>query len=251
MAWYKHVHTVSRYLVKIETPGGHGSGFLCFYGGVDRSICAIATAYHVIEHADTWQEPLRLIHQSNPSTPAFFNSTERAFLVNPANDSAIIILPKGKLNLPEEPLPLLPADRFVYPGVEVGWLGFPAVSPDNLCFFSGNVSARSREGYLIDGVAINGVSGGPVFFVNDQDNTLEIMGAVTEYIPNMATGRSLPGLAFAQSITHFHSILQGIASVTEAQQKQREEAKKVAADAAAATILGEHPPEKGESPQVN
>ncbi|HEY1655924.1 MAG TPA: hypothetical protein VGF86_12505 [Candidatus Tumulicola sp.] len=205
--WFQLVFSVSQYVVKIETPGGHGSGFLCFYGGAGGEICGIATAHHVIQHANDWQEPLRLIHGPTAAA-AFFNPSERAFLVNPANDSAIIIIPKGKLKLPEELLPLLEADRFVYPGVELGWIGFPAVAPQSLCFFSGSVSAKLGEGYLIDGVAINGVSGGPVFFIDTRNNSLTIMGAITQYLPNVATGNMLPGLSFAQSVAHFHSIIE-------------------------------------------
>ena len=42
-------------------------------------------------------------------------------------------------------------------GSEIGWLGFPSVAPHDLCFFSGNISARQeyRKAYLVDGVAIN------------------------------------------------------------------------------------------------
>jgi hypothetical protein len=85
-------------------------------------------------------------------------------LVNPQNDSAVILFSREKLSLPGTVLSLLAMNRYVVVGAEVAWLGFPSVAPETLCFFSGNVSAVFGGGYLIDGVAINGVSGGPVFF---------------------------------------------------------------------------------------
>ena len=48
------VEKVSPFVVKIETPSGSGTGFLCFYNE-DKSWCAVATAHHVIDKADEWQ----------------------------------------------------------------------------------------------------------------------------------------------------------------------------------------------------
>ncbi len=159
---------------------------------------------------------------------AFIAATERAILVNPKNDSAVVLFDKTALDLPTTLLTLLPADTYVVIGSEVAWLGFPSVAPSTLCFFSGNISAAFEDGYLIDGVAINGVSGGPVFFIDSGDNNLKVVGAITEYRPNIAAGPTLPGLSFAQSVAHFHSMISNIKSIDEAQQKQREQAKQAA-----------------------
>ncbi len=69
--------------------------------------------------------------------------------------------------MPAEPLPLVPKDKFLKVGNKIGWLGFPAIQGANLCFFSGDISAwlQSQMAYLVDGVAINGVSGGPAFHI--------------------------------------------------------------------------------------
>jgi hypothetical protein len=84
-------------------------------------------------------------------------------------------------------------------GAEVGWLGFPAIAQYTLCFFSGNVSAWQewRNAYLIDGVAINGVSGGPVIYSTPTDG-VQIVGCISAYRANRATGEALPGLSIAQ-----------------------------------------------------
>ena len=69
--------------------------------------------------------------------------------------------------------------------------------PQKLCFFSGRVSAYLAEenAYLVDGVAINGVSGGPAFH-----ETGKIIGLVTAYIVNRATGEALPGVSLIRSV---------------------------------------------------
>ena len=85
------------------------------------------------------------------------------------------------MNLPAESVRLFPAEeKSLKRGVAVGWVGYPSVH-DNLCFFSGHVSAfdQDRNRYLLDGVAIGGVSGGPVFYYGPDG--LTVMGAVSAY----------------------------------------------------------------------
>ena len=92
-----------------------------------------------------------------------------------------------------------------------------------MCFFSGCISARreERKAYLIDGVSINGVSGGPVFYSTETDG-VEIVGIVSAYKANRATGSSLPGLLIAQDVSHFHGVIQHIKSIDEARKKKQE-----------------------------
>ena len=65
----------------------------------------------------------------------------------------------------------------------------------------GAISAyiEDREAYLVDGVSIHGVSGGPVFHVAD-NNEIVVAGLVTNYYPNNQNGAALPGLAGFQTI---------------------------------------------------
>ena len=157
MNWDQIVEKITPCVVKIETPSGHGTGFLCFYNE-DRSVCGIATASHVVSHADRWLQPMRLHHHPSQKV-ALLNESERIILTDITKDSAVVVTPARKLKLPEEVIPLLPTNARLPIGVEVGWIGYPAIGPQNtLCFFSGSISARldSRNAYLIDGVAING-----------------------------------------------------------------------------------------------
>jgi Trypsin-like peptidase domain len=221
MNWDEAIKTVSPHVVKIETPTGYGTGFLAFYNH-DHAWCGVATAAHVVRHSDEWQDPIRIRTEGSP-TPRFLKAEERVIFVDRPNDSAIVLFLKGDLQLPESPIALLPMEEPCSIGVDVGWLGYPAIEPDALCFFAGTVSARqaARKAYLIDGVAINGVSGGPVFHCPTPDR-VQIIGCVSAYHVNRATGEALPGLLRAQDVSHFHGVAGFIRNLDEANAKKRE-----------------------------
>jgi hypothetical protein len=137
-------------------------------------------------------------------------------------DTAVLIFQAGsgdeKMPLPEEELSLWEKGKSLKVGNEVGWIGFPSVAPENLCFFSGRVSCYlAGEGaYLIDGVAINGVSGGPTFFVMDI-GVFATIGVISAYIPNRATGVALPGVAIVQDVSQLHEWVANFKTLEEAQ----------------------------------
>jgi hypothetical protein len=65
------------------------------------------------------------------------------------------------------------------------------------------------------------------------ENKIQIVGTVSAYAPNRATGDTLPGLSVAQNISHFHQSIAKIKSLDEAnKKKQLEEAERQAASAA-------------------
>lgn len=230
MNWNAIVERVMPLVVKIETPSGHGTGFLCLYNE-PKTFCGIATAYHVVRHAEQWQEPIRILHYPSGTT-AFLREADRVIFNDPDKDSAVVLIGSGQLSLPQEPIGLIPTDRRLPLGMEVGWLGYPGIASATLCFFAGNISAwqDSRSAYLIDGVAINGVSGGPVIYSTSADGAAEgtqIVGAISAYRANRATGEALPGLSIAQDVSHFHDIITQIESWDEAnRQKQALEQQK-------------------------
>lgn len=200
MSWSLLIEAVRPHVVKISTPDGFGTGFLQFHT-YDKTWCGIATAAHVVSHADEWQEPIRVYHPLS-STTVLLSHDQRVVFTDHKTDSAVILFLKGDLKLPEVPVTLLPMSEPCGLGVDVGWLGFPAVEPNTLCFFSGAISARleSKRAYLIDGVAINGVSGGPVFHTSHSGSP-QVIGCVSAYHPNRATGEALPGLLRAQDVS--------------------------------------------------
>lgn len=222
MNWNTIVDKVTPYIVKIETPMGHGTGFLCLRND-DKSFCGIATARHVVSYADEWQQPIRL-HHFPTSSSAFLKESDRVIWDDADTDSAVILMLSEKLQFPETLIPLLPMTAPLAIGAEVGWLGFPAVAEYSLCFFSGNISARQewRHAYLIDGVAINGVSGGPVMYSTEAEG-VQIVGSVSAYVSNRATGETLPGLAIARDVSYLHDTISKIKSLDEASKQKKEQ----------------------------
>lgn len=228
--WFQLIDTLTPSIVKIETPQGHGTGFLCKYNE-NKTLIAIATAHHVIEDADKWQQPIR-IHNITAGSTVVLQEADRVIWSEPSKDSAaiLIFLPAkmAALKLPKEPIPFLDVGKHLKVGVEVAWLGYPGIGPDTLCFFSGKISAwqPAISAYLIDGVAINGVSGGPVFCRRADD--IFVIGAITAYKPNRLIGGTLPGLSVAQDVSHFHKIVTSIKNRDEAARKKKEQAEEEA-----------------------
>ena len=210
MSWIKPINQIRPSMFRIGTPSGRGTGFQLF---LSDALCGVATALHVIEHAHEWEDPIRMVHHSTGSS-RLLRPPDRAIFTYPGKDLAFILFAPGDLDLKESEIELIEADKRMKQGVEFGWCGFPAVSPGDLCFFTGHVSSwlTERESYLIDGVAINGVSGGPAFTKDPK-----ICGVVTAYIPNRATGESLPGVCLIEDVASYHKQLKDLKSVEEAQ----------------------------------
>lgn len=206
MNWEEVYNWIAPYIVRVQTPTGHGTGFL-FSIFPNGSPLAIATAWHVVDHAHLWKEPIKLWHYS--SGQEFYIPGDQVNIIpEPAVDGASIILNSGLLPFPSFPPKLFaenPHDIGI--GGELAWVGFPAIASNSLCFFTGNVSTRlhAERSFLIDGVSIPGVSGGPVIY-NHKINGAQIVGMVTEYHPNRHLGQSLPGLVLARDMSHFVNI---------------------------------------------
>ncbi len=138
-------------------------------------------------------------------------------------DIAVTMFTNEKIELPSDELTLVPEDKHIKPGIHIGWAGYPSVAPNDFSFFSGAVSCflESQLSYLVDGVAINGVSGGPALTVMPK-NIIHLVGLVSAYIPNRMMGESLPGVCFVVGIHSFYQFIKKIKSVDEAQDKQKE-----------------------------
>ena len=144
MNWDSIVDKLNSHIVKIETQDGHGTGFLALYNE-DKTLCGVATAMHVVAHANEWQQPIRLKHHLSGETVFIeVKKDERAIWLEQETDSAVILFPKKEFPLPEDSISLLPRTSSINIGVEVGWLGFPNVAPDDLCFFL-VTSVRSKK----------------------------------------------------------------------------------------------------------
>ncbi|WP_431095352.1 S1 family peptidase [Polaromonas aquatica] len=213
MEWHEGITQVHPHIVHISTPRGSGTGWLVSTSKT-TDLCAIATAAHVVDHAHYWEAPIRILHPESGKS-VLFRADERAIHLDLSIDSAAIVIRRGELPLPEEPLKLVEDGYYIKSGVEIGWLGFPAVHPSHACFFSGRISYydEAKKHYLVDGVAINGVSGGPTFRLT---GTAELLGIVSAYMPNRATGEPLPGLAIIQDVSQFYDIAQRFKNLDDA-----------------------------------
>lgn len=218
MEWHEAIDAVWPHVYRITTPQGSGTGFL-LRASSSRQLIAVATAAHVIDHAHFWEQPLRLEHVESGAS-VLLRHDQRAIRLSYETDSAAVLFQADPAGLPETSLPLFDRDHFLKQGVDVGWLGFPAVRRADLCFFRGTVSAyiEGEHSYLIDGVAINGVSGGPVFRIGYPG--VELIGLVSAYVPNRATGETLPGLAIARDVQELHLAADSFQSLAEAKAEE-------------------------------
>src|SRR5262245_42168578 len=107
--WNQVVEKVTPHVVKIETPEGHGTGFIYVYSE-NRDLCGVATSLHVVTRADQWQQPIRLYQPSSEKT-AFFSPDQRVVFSEWSKDSAVVLIPYRDLEFPEEPIPLFPTER--------------------------------------------------------------------------------------------------------------------------------------------
>ena len=229
--WYESLAKIKPLVFKVETSNGFGTGFLIFN---NNKLCGIATAYHVISEAYEWDFPIKLTHHESGSFVKLKpDSSERAIFSYPNKDLAIIIVNKTSFpNLESSAPELIPADNTLKEGVSVGWCGFPAIAASNLCFFAGHTSSylADMDAYLADGVAINGVSGGPAFFVEAVTLETKIYGVVSEYRPNRRlSGETTPGLCVIRSVEPYRQDLENLKSMDEASEKaeiQSEKAEK-------------------------
>jgi hypothetical protein len=215
--WHEAVDFLRPRIVRIATPTGTGSGFLLPWNS-KSGLCAIATASHVIDHAFYWEQPIR-IDQVDAGKSALVRQEQRAIFSDSKRDTAVIVIESSPIESTEGDLRFIPEEKYLKVGNEVGWLGFPAIA-QSLCFFSGRLSAwlKDDKAYLVDGVAVNGVSGGALFSLHAKEPM--IIGIVSAYMPNRATGEVLPGLAIARDISFLHEQATTFTSIDEARAAQ-------------------------------
>lgn len=218
MDWDKAIEDLCPHIVRITTPDGSGTGFLVSHSA-NTDVVAIATAAHVVDRAHYWEQPIRIEHTTS-GTSTLLRQDNRAIFLEEERDTAAIVFAKGDLKIPAKAFGLAPEGKTLKIGIEIGWLGYPAVYQQELCFFSGRVSrfAKRFNGYLVDGVAINGVSGGPAFW--NGGNRITLIGVVSAYLVNRATGETLPGLSLVRNVDQFLGLSKLFKSVDEAKKKE-------------------------------
>jgi hypothetical protein len=197
LRWDEAVDRVAKSVFRLYAGSSGGTGFLVGLGRDRQSgdyYATLATAWHVLEGLPGTSDELEIVSVDRRTV---FTSAADQVGFHPIGDArydtGLIILRTGSPILQEtELLPLFPYDSVLARGADIGWLGFPGITEPELCFFHGHISGYLNDPptYLVDGVAINGVSGGPAF-----DNRAHIIGLVSAYVPNRVDERTtLPGL---------------------------------------------------------
>lgn len=197
LRWDEVVDRASPSVYRLYAGPYAGTGFLIGLGKDPQngdSFAMIATAWHVLEELPGTTDELEIVSADRKTV---FTSAADQIGFYPLGDAryetGLIVLRTGKPLVDEnELLPLFPYDSVLARGTDIGWLGFPGITEPELCFFHGHVSGYLNDPptYLVDGVAINGVSGGPAF-----DNRAHVIGLVSAYIPNKVDeAMTLPGL---------------------------------------------------------
>ena len=199
LRWFQAIQEISPYIVRIETPESSGTGFFVAQSD-DGKFIGIATAAHVVDRLSQWPLPLKIFHHDSAEF-IIFEEKDRHIILDPGQDTALVVVARSKVIFPDKLINLIDDNYHLKMGVGIGWLGYPGMLGSKLCFFSGNISAvEAGKFYYIDGVAINGVSGGPVFYTNT-NGELNLVGLISAYMPNQINGGSLPGLAVARDVT--------------------------------------------------
>ena len=197
MSWDKVVDLVTPLVFRVYAGESAGTAFVISVSNQPHEIghgAILATASHVLAASIDTAEKVQFVSADKRNV---FNSDVDEIRVqtlgHEAHDTMLIMLKSRNPILNQADLmPMLPFKSMLARGADVGILGFPGLVEPELCFFHGYVSGYILDPpiYLIDGVAINGVSGGPVF-----DDRAHIIGLVSAYIPNrIDTQTTLPGL---------------------------------------------------------
>ncbi len=213
LSWDQAVDEVSKATFNLLAGDRVGTCFLVSLGAreADKTYAfALVTAWHVVSELIEDAENISLV-PANKKDPLLLNREDCAiYRCGPDYfDTALII---GKESKPifsiKDLLPLFPLESMLARGAEVGWLGFPGFVGPELCFFRGVISGYVIDppAYLVDGVAIKGVSGGPVF-----NNRAHIIGFVSSYIPSRVdSATTLPGLMTVIPINLIRYIMENI-----------------------------------------
>jgi hypothetical protein len=213
MEWHEAIAEIKPHIFHISTPQGSGTGWLVSLSK-SSDLCAIATAAHVVDYAHFWELPIRVTHAATGKS-VLVREADRALFLNNDIDSAALVIHREGLTVPDSTIDLMSDGFVIKPGVEVGWMGYPAFHQTEPCFFSGRISLydEQRKRYLVDGVAINGVSGGPTFRIGYKK--VEMIGIVSAYWANRSTGELLPGLAVIQDVSQYYDVTRRFKSMDE------------------------------------
>ena len=214
---HSYIDQIAQQVVRIETEDCWGTGFIHY--GRDGGTRSIVTAHHVVEQAVEQRQQIRVFHGSRVSI--FGENRGFVFVQRTDADVDSALLAVIAPELPQPLVPIISSEERsqVMAGMEVGWLGYPALESINnkLCFFSGRVSLVDDDThrYLVDGTGVSGCSGGPAFC--ETTDGPRILGALIQYIPNVTDHGLLPGLSAVVDVSNYKGVEEALSKIPKKQ----------------------------------
>ncbi|HXH92261.1 MAG TPA: serine protease [Thermoanaerobaculia bacterium] len=202
--WFEVAEHVGKSTFRLYTDEAMGTGFLLMLGkGSDTHVAVLATAWHVVKDA-IGGTSLRICDRDGKEVVRSRKGNIAVMEIGNGLDSAIVVIQSPNQIFHEGALlPLLPVAVQLKTGAEIAWMGYPGIVEPEICFFQGYISGTLKNPpvYLVDGVAINGVSGGPVF-----DDRCHLVGLVSAYLPNrVGPETTLPGVSWVVPINFIYA----------------------------------------------
>lgn len=193
-SWDETLSKIEPLVVRVLAGNSQGTAFAIGVSTNDGGCHTMfATARHVVHDVLGNNESLDMVAADGSLISTLTSGPVRVYLVGPPEcDTALIAVPTKKPLVGQGALHPMPLQTMLRRGVQLGWLGYPGLVAPELCFFHGVVAGHMENPpiYLVDGVAINGVSGGPAF-----DRAGLLVGLISAYVPNQVEhGLTLPGL---------------------------------------------------------
>lgn len=197
MPWEKVVDRVERIVFRLLAGDSAGTCFAVSIGRLPETKSIhymFATAWHVVKDIAGSDQPIYMVAADGKTVCEAKAGCYAIFPLGSEVFDTALIMVKSPENIvsQNELLPIFGPEAQMPRGMEIGIVGFPGIVGSEFCFFKGTVSGYLNRppSYLVDGVAISGVSGGPAF-----DNRTQIIGLVSSYIPNQVDHyTTLPGL---------------------------------------------------------
>lgn len=213
-SWQQVIPRLEPLIFRVHAGSSMGTGFIIGLSRADGGRHAmLVTALHVVEDVLGNDLPLELVRSDGTVVSAQIAGPVHIYPVGPPEcDTALIQVPTCEPLISQDALLPMPLETMLPRGADLGWLGYPGLVMPELCFFRGVVSGHQERPpiYLVDGVAINGVSGGPAF-----DPSGLVVGLVSAYVPNqVAPGRTLPGLMIVTPLNLVRLWMQEILGAT-------------------------------------
>lgn len=237
---------VRPYIVRFrtETDGGnetHGTGVIVAVSRPAGRVY-IATAAHVVPRGQNAARTLvQVFREAKPDCVIEFDirpgevSPEVGFVYDNRSraDVGLLSLPtrpgtlKNFLDPNEVGAPVGGDNSVPAASTRIAWAGYPGLLRESailgrpqLCYFEGSISAfvndADRQVFIVDGHAMPGVSGAPVWWSNELNGRIEVFGVMSQYIgwsmpqefhPHIQTSDSverkrdrMPGVCFVQPI---------------------------------------------------